>query len=928
MNKNDVEQFYDYLDQKETEVRAIIPNGSVKIVHVNNKEDFVKECQKYNGEKQVYCGINERKHLGTLAIDVLKIQRMFIDMDAIRKRNNEQQKEYTDATEEEKKKLDKWLKNQQATKKELQECALEADKVVNYFQEKFGAIANIRGMSGNGLYLSFNLDLDVSYENNVKEFLRQLQKKFNNDKIKIDEIGDLPRIIKVLGTKSIKGKNTEERPHRLSKIIDYNGKEICSKLVEHIKNIKEQNENGKVNFSGKLTAEQMLKMKTPDDKQRMSCIKKLLLSNVDAGWDLDATLDYVSHNNTWEGYDAELTKKICLEHPNFKKYLTQGKLKKLTEEPSEYCGITKFRQKTKIGLKQTIGTVYSNTEVNGAIHNKEHYQILSFTFGDGKCDKKHFLIKKPYEAIVLGQNDLYLRKVPVTNGKTAYLSNHWPNKRILQEICKEQDISTKDEDGATLNITKLLERISERQESKNGYLLFVETNGISNEDFEKITVENWPQLLKDYLNEGVETSHYLDLVFKDDLLEPLQEMIEPNEYMPYQPNELIYTNSKAGKTTKAMKTSRHVEEATPANLLGFSTANITVKGSLNNQTKKLSIDEVQEEKNDEIYGRLSTYMEQGKTEIPKGKETVKVRGYAPIRWMGNPKTQEREKEGNLIDYVEKQDLFQQFSDCLTIISTNNEAFGGRIALIMFRLDLEPSPPNTSNKLSIETIKQNEAIVETVKNKLRKPFTKLYFNQEILNWLDKQLNKNYLEQLKDIEGKASIQNIKEFISGHRKYSKRHVRGKALRLAVIDKAIELINEELDITKLLILAEDYLKEIEEQNLESILNLIDIASKDKTIITFNKKRFAELAEHFTHFLTAIKISEYNATDLEQLKEFIAGFETIKMSKETLLKRVTKNLSRTNAILSNFGVRVRNNGSIEVFNKSYFECIWISDEK
>ncbi len=82
INTKDIELFYDFLNQKETEIRAI--NGTNVIVHnVKNKEDFLKICKQYNGKAQVYAGINERKagliEAGS-AEDVIKLQRVVIDI--------------------------------------------------------------------------------------------------------------------------------------------------------------------------------------------------------------------------------------------------------------------------------------------------------------------------------------------------------------------------------------------------------------------------------------------------------------------------------------------------------------------------------------------------------------------------------------------------------------------------------------------------------------------------------------------------------------------------------------------------------------------------------------------------------------------------------------------------------------------------------
>jgi hypothetical protein len=78
-------------------------------------------------------------------------------------------------------------------------------------------------MSGNGSQLWAALPpYEVTDRNrqkitaNLKAFEAAIRSQFNGDGVAIDSIYNLSRIIKVIGTRSIKGKNTRERPHRVS----------------------------------------------------------------------------------------------------------------------------------------------------------------------------------------------------------------------------------------------------------------------------------------------------------------------------------------------------------------------------------------------------------------------------------------------------------------------------------------------------------------------------------------------------------------------------------------------------------------------------------------------------------------------------------------------------------------------------------------
>ena len=87
-------------------------------------------------------------------------------------------------------------------------------------------------MSGNGYQIWLSIpEIKITNDNRnlieskIKKFHKELQAKFSDDQnCSIDNIGDLPRIIKIAGTLSIKGKNTDERPYRVAKWESFEGR--------------------------------------------------------------------------------------------------------------------------------------------------------------------------------------------------------------------------------------------------------------------------------------------------------------------------------------------------------------------------------------------------------------------------------------------------------------------------------------------------------------------------------------------------------------------------------------------------------------------------------------------------------------------------------------------------------------------------------
>jgi hypothetical protein len=77
--------------------------------------------------------------------------------------------------------------------------------------------------SGNGAHLLYPIDLsnDPEATDLVKRCLRALAARFNTDLVAVDEgMYNASRICKVYGTTARKGDNTEDRPHRVSRILE------------------------------------------------------------------------------------------------------------------------------------------------------------------------------------------------------------------------------------------------------------------------------------------------------------------------------------------------------------------------------------------------------------------------------------------------------------------------------------------------------------------------------------------------------------------------------------------------------------------------------------------------------------------------------------------------------------------------------------
>ena len=204
-NESDARQFYKWLrhgSNEFTEVRVIEWNpegkGASTQFFVNNEEDFISVCKEWNGIRQVYAGCNPRCQKSGTAKDVKRVTVFPFDIDGPTP--------------------DK--RRQAATEKEVMVAEGWKDDLVIVIKEQFG-IEPYVDFSGNGYRVCLPCDIEVTNQQNIDAKLKIFFAEYK-EKLKLpdfDNISDLPRIIKVPGVWSLKGKPTEKRPHRQAKLI-------------------------------------------------------------------------------------------------------------------------------------------------------------------------------------------------------------------------------------------------------------------------------------------------------------------------------------------------------------------------------------------------------------------------------------------------------------------------------------------------------------------------------------------------------------------------------------------------------------------------------------------------------------------------------------------------------------------------------------
>lgn len=108
-----------------------------------------------------------------------------------------------------------------STKEQVLKAKDKASKVYGFLAQQ-GFTEPVIGFSGNGYHLLYRVRLGNTPDNTaiVENFLKALDMLFSDEEIKIDTANkNASRICKLYGTLAQKGRNMEDRPHRMSKIL-------------------------------------------------------------------------------------------------------------------------------------------------------------------------------------------------------------------------------------------------------------------------------------------------------------------------------------------------------------------------------------------------------------------------------------------------------------------------------------------------------------------------------------------------------------------------------------------------------------------------------------------------------------------------------------------------------------------------------------
>ena len=193
---------------------------------VNSEQELLRFCQQYDGQGNIYIGVNERSKIDAIKTDIHAVNFVVVDIDAVRPDS----------------------KNQPSNQQELDTTIEVSKMIVDWFSDN-GFCLSVRAISGNGCHIwariprleLTGLEMTKDWESRVKQFYLQIKSVLTSDlkqKVKIDSIQDVTRIMKLIGTTSVKANPTVDRPNRVSFWLDDPGLLVAdAKLFAYVESL-------------------------------------------------------------------------------------------------------------------------------------------------------------------------------------------------------------------------------------------------------------------------------------------------------------------------------------------------------------------------------------------------------------------------------------------------------------------------------------------------------------------------------------------------------------------------------------------------------------------------------------------------------------------------------------------------------------------
>jgi len=588
-----------------------------------------------------------------------------------------------------------------------------------------------------------------------------------------------------------------------------------------------------------------------------------------------------------------------------------GEIKRYADVPVSPVSEIQIKKPVYDGIEKIS---YSPLEIN------KIFKIYIAKIGEGHSDI--FIITNPNENLFLGLNELRLKKMNFLDlRKIAQNKNILPDVNILLTRSQREKLKNK---YGELDLEKLI--------IGDEIFFFKKIPATSDENLIEVVKKfGFDKINNDFLEENSILDKSLKYIWRINLLN-FGNKCQP-EISKYNNHSILITNTKTGKSTHYNKISDlKFDSAKSAGLIGFSTADRTNEGSLNNQYQMAVLDDFASANYEkEILDNLPSILENGKALISKGKEKnlTKCSSIFSLTTNSNPKSSEK-------------DLMLEFSKIITKLSETPQRLGSRFGLVLFGNKFLAVKSKGETEFLREDIKINEFITKQIFEKLSVFAGKLIEKEDVQKFLEKE-NNEYKKLIEEILKNGSLfGDLRDFwkstIAGYR-----HQNGFALKQGIVDyfihnneKLIEILKgEEVgieDIKEILEYSKENLKQLNDLNLKSLRNLAQVSQSEKEYL---KNRFKGIKQDYlkelvkaTFKLLREKPNKRSQTiKINELEDYLDKNSKWYGSPSKILEKIPQNLERINREISIFELELLKQEE-EIFIQIYDRALEISYTK
>ena len=504
------------------------------------------------------------------------------------------------------------------------------------------------------------------------------------------------------------------------------------------------------------------------------------------------------------------------------------------KESTEFLGFKSFNVPSNLFIQSKIFEKSICDSANEGIFFNKEYSV--FLASKGLGNEPIFISCNQYEKIDLGDNELYVKPLEESEVYTILSDMQDSKEDFLESFAEDYlGLSTK---KVTLDTLKY--KIVELHKRKTKPLFLKQILPISIKELKGI--DDFYDLIAKCLHKGINGDRQILDTYISTIPEVNPEMIKAPTFMKYANHGLMVTNSAIGKTTTATLITDEptISDFSIANLIGFADAKKKVEGKLHNRTKPTFLDEMGEQLDNELLGKLHTNMEQGECANQKGLG-VKCRSYSTLFFQGNPKIPKGD-DTNLASLL----MLKQFRDFLLKISSNIKPFSKRIGEVDVGKNFKEVLGVGVSEESQGKIKQ---IIRTIAEGFKNEFSELIKNKFVIDWMNESYEQSYLDKINALILNCGDNLIREFLEGQ-KINYRHVRGGAIKRAWLQVGISryLETKKLPVQEIIECAEIHFNNRIARNLKSYAAIMDLLSSDvyEQIIQMNlenlKPEYAKL--------------------------------------------------------------------------------------